>query len=117
MSDYALYDEAGIEERTGVTPGAATSLYAALRGDPSDNLPGVPGVGEKTAAKLINGYGTLDELFAHVEDQTPKLRQNLTENEAQARSNAEMMVLRRDVDLGTVDLDALEGGRATTSTR
>ena len=108
VSDYALYDEAGIEERTGVRPELYV-LYAALRGDPSDNLPGVPGVGEKTAAKLINGYGSLDELFAHLDDQTPKLRQNLTEHEAQARSNAEMMVLRRDVDLG-VELDELKVG-------
>ena len=53
VSDYALYDEAGIVERTGVTP-AQYPEYAALRGDPSDNLPGVPGVGEKTAAKLIH---------------------------------------------------------------
>jgi DNA polymerase I len=56
VSDYANYDEAGIKERTGVTP-ALYPQYAALRGDPSDNLPGVPGVGEKTAAKLINEYG------------------------------------------------------------
>ena len=55
----------------------ATSQYAALRGDPSDNLPGVPGVGEKTAAKLINKYGGLDGIFEHLDEQTPKLRQNL----------------------------------------
>ena len=48
--------------------------YAALRGDPSDNLPGVPGVGEKTAAKLINTYGGIDGIFEHVDEQTPKLR-------------------------------------------
>src|SRR5438067_11574842 len=48
VSDYALYDEAGIKERTGVHP-TKYPEYAALRGDPSDNLPGVPGVGEKTA--------------------------------------------------------------------
>ena len=59
VSDYALYDEAGIVERTGVTP-AQYPEYAAMRGDPSDNLPGVPGVGEKTAAKLLNTYGGLD---------------------------------------------------------
>src|ERR1039457_1708070 len=53
VSDYALYDEAGIVERTGVTPGLYP-LLAALRGDPSDNLPGIAGVGEKTAAKLLN---------------------------------------------------------------
>ncbi len=108
VSDYALYDAAGIEERTGVRPELYT-LYAALRGDPSDNLPGVPGVGEKTAAKLINAYGTLDELFAHLDDQTPKLRQNLAEHEAQVRSNAEVMVLRRDVELD-VAIDELQMG-------
>jgi DNA polymerase-1 len=105
VSDYANYDEAGIVERTGVHPTKYVQ-YAALRGDPSDNLPGVPGVGEKTAAKLINTYGGLDGIFEHVEEQTPKLRQNLTEHEAQARSNVEMMTLLRDVEL-PVSLDDL----------
>ena len=99
VSDYALYDEAGILERTGVRP-ADYVAYAALRGDPSDNLPGVPGVGEKTAAKLVNAYGGLDGIFAAADDQTPKLRQNLSENEERARLNAELMVLVRDVPLG-----------------
>ncbi len=98
VSDYADYDEAGIKERTGVTP-ADYTVYAALRGDPSDNLPGIPGVGEKTAAKLVNTYGDLDGIFAHTEEQTPKLRQNLIEYEAQARTNAEVMVLLRDIPL------------------
>ncbi len=87
VSDYALYDEAGIEERTGVRPDLYVQ-YAALRGDPSDNLPGVPGVGEKTAAKLINKYGGIDGIFEHLDEQTPKLRQNLGEAEAQVRQNA-----------------------------
>ncbi|MEZ5184004.1 MAG: DNA polymerase I [Acidimicrobiales bacterium] len=105
VSDYALYDEAGILERTGVHPRDYVH-YAALRGDPSDNLPGIPGVGEKTAAKLINAYGGLDGIFEHTEDQTPKLRENLEANEAQARRNAELMVLRRDVEL-EIGLDDL----------
>lgn len=105
VSDYAFYDEAGIVERTGVTP-ALYPQYAALRGDPSDNLPGVPGVGEKTAAKLINAYGGLDGIFEHVAEQTPKLRQNLTEHEARARDNGELMLLVRDapVDVALEDL-------------
>jgi DNA polymerase-1 len=105
VSDYALYDEAGILERTGVTP-ALYPQYAALRGDPSDNLPGVPGVGEKTAAKLINAYGGIDGIFQHLDDQTPKLRENLGAHEANVRQNAEVMVLVRDVPLhqGTADL-------------
>jgi DNA polymerase-1 len=98
VSDYALYDEAGIEERTGVPP-KLYPQYAALRGDPSDNLAGVPGVGEKTAAKLIMTYGGIDGIYEHVEEQTPKLRANLAEHEAQVRRNADVMILLRDVPL------------------
>ncbi len=98
VSDYALYDEEGIKERTGVSPKDYVD-YAALRGDTSDNLPGVPGVGEKTAAKLINSYGGLEEVLQAAADQTPKLRQNLEESGALARLNSEMMELVRDVPL------------------
>src|SRR5439155_14422712 len=105
VSDYALYDEAGIEERTGVTP-AKYPEYAALRGDPSDNLPGVPGVGEKTAAKLINEYGDLDGVFAHLDALTPKLRENLAAHAEQVRSNAKCTPLVRDLPLD-VDTDQL----------
>ena len=105
VSDYALYDEAGIFERTGVTP-AQYVAYAALRGDPSDNLPGVPGVGEKTAAKLIATYGGLDGIFEHADAQTPKLRASLIENEELARKNEGLMSLRHDAPID-VDLTAL----------
>ena len=104
VSDYVLYDEAGIAERTGVAP-AAYPEYAALRGDPSDNLPGVPGVGEKTAAKLITTHGGLDGIFANLDGLTPKLRQNLAEHEDRVRQNAKVMVLLRDIPL---DLDPEE---------
>lgn len=103
VSDYAMYDEAGIRERTGVDPTDYVH-YAALRGDTSDNLPGVPGVGEKTAAKLINAYGGIDGIYDHVDDQTPKLRENLIANEDRARRNVELMRLLRDVELD-LDLD------------
>ena len=106
VSDYVLYDEAGIRERTGVSPAQYVN-YAALRGDPSDNLPGIPGVGEKTAAKLINQYGDLDGIFEHVGDQTPKLQSNLRDNEAQARSNAAAIPLIRDVPLD-IEIDDLQ---------
>jgi DNA polymerase-1 len=106
VSDYALYDEAGIQEKTGVSP-ALYPQYAALRGDPSDNLPGVPGVGEKTAAKLINEYGGLDGIFANTANQTPKLRESLEANEARARKNLELMLLRHDAPIDSVDLDDL----------
>ncbi len=105
VSDYALYDEAGILEKTGVTP-ELYPQYAALRGDSSDNLPGIPGVGEKTAAKLITTYGGLDGIFANVDAQTPKLQASLIEHEQRARQNHELMIVRRDVPLD-VDLDTL----------
>ncbi len=105
VSDYAFYDEAGILERTGVTP-ALYPQYAAMRGDPSDNLPGVPGVGEKTAAKLLLTYGSLDGIFENVDKQTPKLKSSLIENEAIVRKNFELMVLRRDAPI-EFDIDEL----------
>jgi len=98
VSDYALYDEAGIKERTGVTPGQYAD-YAALRGDPSDNLDGVPGVGEKTAAKLISAYGSLASVFEHSTEQTPKLRAALESHRDRVTRNAELMRLVRNVPI------------------
>jgi DNA polymerase-1 len=108
VSDYVLYDEAGIKERTGVTP-AMYPQYAALRGDPSDNLPGVPGVGEKTAAKLLNDYGNLDGVFANLDKCTPKLRENLAAAVERVRLNALATPLVRDVEV-PCDLDELKMG-------
>src|SRR5665213_1965670 len=109
VSDYSLYDEAGIEARTGVLPDKYP-LLAALRGDPSDNLPGVPGVGEKTAAKLINEYGDLDTLYAHLDALSPKLRQNLADHADRVRLNAEVTMLVRDVPLDIHVDDLVLGG-------
>src|ERR1019366_1104312 len=108
VSDYALYDEAGIEERTGVRP-AKYPMLAALRGDPSDNIIGVPGVGEKTAAKLLNTYGDIDGIYANLDSLTPKLRANLAEAEDRVRANLLLIPLVRDVPLG-VSVDDLRLG-------
>ena len=108
VSDYILFDEEGIRERTGVSP-ADYVKYAALRGDKSDNLPGVPGVGEKTAAKLVNEFGTLDGIFQAADQQKPKLKENLLSNEDLARLNEEVMTLIRDVPL-EVEVLSLEVG-------
>src|SRR5438309_4042008 len=116
VSDYVLYDEAGIKEKTGVTPDLYPQ-YAALRGDPSDNLPGVPGVGEKTAAKLINEYGDLDGVFANVDKATPKLRENLVAHEVQVRKNAECTPLIRDLDLDVEPGDLRMGAYDTDAVR
>ncbi|MDH2902596.1 MAG: DNA polymerase I [Actinomycetota bacterium] len=98
VSDYSLYDETGIFERCGVEP-ARYPLLAAMRGDASDNLPGVPGVGEKTAAKLLSTYRDFDDLYSHLADLTPKLRENLSAYEDRARQNERVMRLVRDVPL------------------
>jgi DNA polymerase I len=105
VSDYALYDEAGIVERTGVTAAQYVD-YAAMRGDTSDNLPGIPGVGEKTAAKLISTYGTLEAALAAADQQTPKLKASLIENAELALANKMMMTVRRDAPI-TVAIDEL----------
>jgi DNA polymerase-1 len=109
ISDTVVYDEAGISERYGV-PARSYPLLAALRGDVSDNLPGVPGVGEKTAAKLITTYGDLDGIFEHAAELSPKLRQSLLDHEAQVRANAAVIPLVRDVPL-QVGVDDLGVGR------
>jgi DNA polymerase I len=114
VSDYTLYDEVGIVERCGVPPSQYV-LLAALRGDPSDNLPGIPGVGEKTAAKLLTKYGDLDGVFSHLDEQTPKLRENLETHEQLARSNARIIPLVHDVPLD-VDVDHLTLGGWNRST-
>ena len=108
VSDYAFYDEAGIKQRTGVEPRDYVQ-YAALRGDSSDNLPGVPGVGEKTAAKLINERGGIDGIYASLDDFTPKLRENLSAHESNVRNNVEMMELVRDLELPP-EIDSLVQG-------
>ncbi|MBI2704093.1 MAG: DNA polymerase I [Actinobacteria bacterium] len=108
VSELKDFDEAGIFEKTGVVPSDYVE-YAALRGDSSDNLPGVPGVGEKTAAKLINAYGSIDGVFEHAAEQTPKLRANLADHEEQVRLNVEVMRLVRDVPLDVTPDDLQRG--------
>ena len=109
VSDYVLYDEAGIVERyLGVTA-RQYPQYAALRGDNSDNLPGVPGIGEKTAASLIVKYGDLDAVFEHLDELPPKQRQNLAEHKDRVLLNRTMTYLRRDVELEYAPGDLRQG--------
>ncbi|NNF65279.1 MAG: DNA polymerase I [Acidimicrobiia bacterium] len=91
-----------VEERYGI-PATSYVEYAALRGDPSDNLPGVAGVGEKTAAKLLTNYGSLEGIYDHLDEMTPKLRENLEASREQVFLNRELMKLVRDVELEVDD--------------
>ena len=92
ISDTVNANAAWLEERYGIPPELYRD-YAALRGDSSDNLPGVPGVGEKTASRLISEYGSIEGVFAHLDDMTPKLRENLEAHHDQVHLNREIMTL------------------------
>jgi DNA polymerase-1 len=98
ITDTAIYDEAAVQERYGVPPGRYIDV-AALRGDPSDNLPGVPGVGDKTATKLVQTYGTAEEVVAHAAEQRGKLKENLLAHGDDVLRNKQLMRLRDDVPL------------------
>jgi DNA polymerase-1 len=105
ISDIVLADEAYVLERYGIRPDQYVE-YASLRGDTSDNLPGVPGVGEKTASRLIAEYGDLDNLYLSVTELTPKLRENLAAHRQQVFLNRELMQLVDTMKLG-VEIEAL----------
>ena len=108
ISDTVVVDPEWVEDKYGVRPGQYLD-YAALRGDTSDNLPGVPGVGEKTAARLLSQFDDLEGVFSHLESYPPRLRANLTTHEHQVMLNRELMALVDDLDL-EVDEDRLRRG-------
>jgi DNA polymerase-1 len=101
ISDVIRYDQPTVVERYGVTPEKWID-FVALKGESADNLPGVPGVGDKTAAQLINKYGDIEQVIAHAEELTPKLREAIKNHAAQVRINKELGHLLDDVRL---DLD------------
>jgi DNA polymerase I-like protein with 3'-5' exonuclease and polymerase domains len=94
-----LYTPEQVRERYGFTPRQMIE-YKALRGDPSDNIPGVPGVGEVTATKLIQDFGTIDALYEALNAETPQIkpavRQKLVDNEASARLSHELATIVMD---------------------
>ena len=98
ITDTTVYDEAAVQERYGVPPGRYIDV-ASLRGDPSDNLPGVPGVGDKTATKLVQAYGIAEEVVAHASEQRGKLKENLLAHGEDVLRNKQLMRLRDDVPL------------------
>jgi len=80
VSDTVIYDADAVKERFGLSPEQMPD-FKGLKGDPSDNIPGVPGIGEKTAAELLKQYGTLENLLAHVDDLPEgKVKKALQEN-------------------------------------
>jgi DNA polymerase-1 len=109
VENTVIYDVDRIDERFGLRPDQMID-YKALKGDPTDNIPGVPGVGEKTAAKLIREFGDLDSLFERLDEVTPeKLRDKLREHRDQVFMGRELTTIVRDLPV-EIDLEAARLG-------
>jgi DNA polymerase-1 len=98
VADVHVYTPARVEARYGVRPDQVPD-FIGLKGDTSDNIPGVPGIGDKTAGQLIAQYGSLEDVLEHVDELSPARRKNLVENAEQARRSKQLATMRRDLDL------------------
>ncbi len=104
FSNSDLYDEAAVNEKYGVGPEHIPDLKG-LMGDSSDNIPGVPGIGQKTAAKLIQQFGSTEDIYNHISEVTPpRIQAILKENEAAARQSKELATIDIATPV-TLDLD------------
>ncbi|MFI8303386.1 DNA polymerase I [Streptomyces sp. NPDC085927] len=106
VSELTRFTPEKVFEKYGLTP-AQYPDFAALRGDPSDNLPGIPGVGEKTAAKWINQFGSFAQLVERVDEVKGKAGQNLRDHLESVKLNRRLTELEREVELakGVTDLE------------
>jgi DNA polymerase-1 len=107
-----MIDAAAIESQKGYRPDQAVEVQT-LTGDSTDNIPGVPGVGPKTAGRLIARYGTAEEVIAHADEQTPKLKENLQAAAATIELSRKLVTLDRNVpielSLDAMRLDRIDG--------
>ncbi len=98
VSDLTRFTPESVQEKYGLSPEQYPD-FAALRGDPSDNLPSVPGVGEKTAAKWVREYGSLDQLVAQIDTVKGKVGDALRDNVGSVVRNRRLTELVRDVEI------------------
>jgi DNA polymerase I len=99
VTDTRIYDRDGVIERYGVPPELVPDLIG-LKGDTSDNIPGVPGIGDKTAAQLLQQFGSLEAVLESVEQISgAKRKQNLTEHADDARISKQLATLKYDIDV------------------
>ena len=108
FQNTVIYDEAKIFERFGLRPDQMVD-YKALKGDPTDNIAGVPGVGEKTAARLIADHGSVEGVYENLASLTPKLRAALEANREQVLHSREMSRIITDIPV-TLDLERTRRG-------
>jgi len=98
VADVHVYTPERVELRYGVRPDQVPD-FIGLKGDTSDNIPGVPGIGDKTAGQLVAQYGSLEGVLEHVDELSPARRKNLTEHAEQARQSKVLATMRRDLDI------------------
>src|SRR5947208_518210 len=104
ITDTKLYDHEAVRERYGIPPELIPDFYG-LKGDTSDNIPGVPGIGDKTASDLLQRFGSLEDVLASIEEISgAKRKQNLTEHADDARISKQLATAVRDVPV-EVDLE------------
>jgi DNA polymerase-1 len=105
FNDTIIYDETKVEERYGLVPKQIADLKG-LKGDPSDNIKGVPGVGEKTATKLIQQFGNVEGIYEKINEVAPhRIQQKLIENKDAAICSKKLTTIATDAPI-TLDLDA-----------
>ena len=97
ISDVVVYGPAEVEERYGVTP-AQFPDFLGLKGDSSDNIPGVPGIGDKGAAKLLQNFGSIDGIYENLDKLKGKQLQNISENKEAAFTSRRVATIVRDLD-------------------
>src|SRR5205085_8314633 len=98
VSDVHVYTPERVEARYGIPPERVPD-FIGLKGDASDNIPGVPGIGDKTAGQLVAQYGSLEGVIEHVSELSPARAKNIREHADQARNSKDLATMRRDLEI------------------
>jgi DNA polymerase-1 len=98
VADVQVYTPERVELRYGVRPDQVPD-FIGLKGDTSDNIPGVPGIGDKTAGQLVAQYGSLEAVIEHADELSPARRKNILEHAEQALTSKQLATMRRDLEL------------------
>ncbi|MBO0768514.1 MAG: DNA polymerase I, partial [Solirubrobacterales bacterium] len=115
ITDTKLYDRDGVISRYGITPEQVPD-FIGLKGDSSDNIPGVPGIGDKTAADLLQRFGTVEGVLDNIDQISgAKRKQNLEEHADDARISKQLAINKRDIPV-ELDLDSLMASEPDRST-